>query len=92
MRCWRDTLQRMARKTGDLTLRLDKATRAKLDKIAERRLGRKRSTGTFLKMLAMAAVEREERSSELRQMLRALPADPQAADEIARRRREDWPA
>jgi YgiT-type zinc finger domain-containing protein len=38
----------MARKTGDLTLRLDRATRVKLDKIAERRLGRKRSTGTFL--------------------------------------------
>jgi len=79
----------MARKTGDLTLRLDKATRRKLDKIAEKRLGRKRSTGTFLKMLAVAAVEREERSTELRQMLRSLPADPQAADEIERRRRED---
>ena len=77
------------RKTGDLTLRLDRATRLKLDKMAERRLGRKRSTGTFIKMLAVAAVEREERSSELRQMLRSLPADPEAADEIARRRRED---
>jgi hypothetical protein len=79
----------MARKTGDLTLRLDRATRVKLDKIAERRLGRKRSTGTFLKMLAVAAVEREERSSKLRQMLRTLPADPEAAGEIERRRRED---
>ena len=79
----------MARKTGDLTLRLDRATRVKLDKIAERRIGRKRSTGTFIKMLALAAVEREERSSELRQMLRNLHADPEAADEIARRRRED---
>jgi len=37
----------------------------------------------------VAAVEREKRSSELRQMLRSLPADPQAADEIERRRRED---
>lgn len=81
----------MAKKTGDLTLRLDRAIRAKLDKIAERRLGRKRSTGTFLKMLAVAAVEREERSSELRQMLRNLPPDPEAADEIERRRREDSP-
>ncbi len=79
----------MARKTGDLTLRLDRATRAKLDKIAEKRMGRKRSTGTFIKMLAVAAVEREERSSELRQMLRSLPADPKAAAEIERRRRED---
>ncbi len=79
----------MTRKTGDLTIRLDKATRAKIDKLAERRLGRKRSTGTFLKMLALSAVEREERASELRQMLRTLPADPDAAAEIARRRRED---
>lgn len=79
----------MARKTGDLTIRLDKATRAKIDKLAERRLGRKRSTGTFLKMLALSAVEREERASELRQMLRNLPADADAAEAIARRRRED---
>ncbi len=79
----------MARKTGDLTIRLDKATRAKIDKLAERRLGRKRSTGTFLKMLALSAVEREGRASELRRMLRNLPAEPDAAEEIARRRRED---
>ena len=79
----------MARKTGDLTIRLDRATRAKIDKLAERRLGRKRSTGTFLKMLALSAVERDERASELREMLRSLPADPIAAEEIARRRRED---
>ncbi len=79
----------MARKTGDLTIRLDRATRARIDKLAERRLGRKRSTGTFLKMLALSAVEREERASDLRQMLRNLPADPDAAEEIARRRRED---
>jgi hypothetical protein len=63
----------------------------KLDKIAERRIGRKRSTGTFLKMLALAAVEREERSSQLRRMLRNLPPDPEAADEIEKRRREDSP-
>ena len=61
----------------------------RIDRLAEKRLGRKRSTGTFLKMLALAAVEREERASELRQMLRSLPADPEAAEEIARRRRED---
>lgn len=79
----------MARKTGDLTIRLDKAVRAKIDKVAEKRLGRKRSTGTFLKMLALAAVEREERATELRRMLRSLPPDPEAAEEIARRRRED---
>ena len=79
----------MAKKSGDLTIRLDKATRARIDRLAEKRLGRKRSTGTFLKMLALAAVEREERASELRQMLRSLPADPEAAEEIARRRRED---
>jgi predicted transcriptional regulator len=79
----------MARKVGDLTIRLDRATRAKIDKLAERRLGRKRSTGTFLKMLALSAVERDERASALREMLRRLPADPVAAEEIARRRRED---
>jgi predicted transcriptional regulator len=79
----------MAKKSGDLTIRLDKATRAKIDRLAEKRLGRKRSTGTFLKMLALSAVDREERASELRQMLRSLPADAEAAEEIARRRRED---
>jgi predicted transcriptional regulator len=84
-------MQRMAitRKTGDLTIRLDRKTRSKIDRLAEKRLGRKRSTGTFLKMLALAAVERDERASELRAMLRDLPADPRAADEIARRRREE---
>ena len=79
----------MAKKSGDLTIRLDKATRAKIDRLAEKRLGRKRSTGTFLKMLALSALERDERASELRQMLRGLPADPEAAEGIARRRRED---
>jgi hypothetical protein len=79
----------MARKTGDLLIRLDPAARAKIDKLAEKRLGRKRSTGTYLKMLALSAVEREERATELRRMLRRLPADPIAADAIARRRRED---
>jgi len=78
----------MARKTGDLTIRLDRSTRAKIDKLAEKRLGRKRSTGTFLKMLALSAVEREERAGELRRMLRDLPADPAAAEEVARRRRD----
>ncbi len=72
-----------------MTIRLDKVTRAKIDRLAERRLGRKRSTGTFLKMLALSAVEREERASGLRRMLRNLPADPDAAEVIARRRRED---
>ncbi len=83
------TMQHMARKSGDLTIRFDRTTRAKIDRLAEKRLGRKRSTGTFLKMLALSAVEREERASELRRMLRDLPPDPDAADEIARRRRED---
>ena len=87
--CTAPTLQHMARKSGDLTIHLDRATRAKIDTLAERRLGRKRSTGTFLKMLALSAVEREERASELREMLRSLPADPAAANAIARRRRED---
>ena len=78
----------MARKTGDLTIRLDRATRTKIDKLAEKRLGRKRSTGTFLKMLALSAVEREDRAAELRRMLRDLAADPDGAEEITRRRRE----
>lgn len=82
-------MQRMARKTGDLTIRLDPKTRAKIDRLAERRLGKKRSTGTFLKMLALSAVERDERASDLRTMLRNLPPDPEGAEEIARRRRED---
>lgn len=82
-------MQRMARKTGDLTIRLDAKTRAKIDRLAERRLGKKRSTGTFLKMLALSAVERDERASDLRTMLRNLPPDPEGAEEIARRRRED---
>lgn len=82
-------MQRMARKTGDLTIRLDRKTRARIDRLAERRLGKKRSTGTFLKMLALSAVERDERAADLVSMLRDLPADPEGADEIARRRRED---
>jgi hypothetical protein len=79
----------MAKKSGDLTIRLDPKTRAKIDRLAEKRLGKKRSTGTFLKMLALSAVERDERASSLLEMLRDLPPDPQGADEIARRRRED---
>lgn len=82
-------MQRMAKKTGDLTIRLDAKTRARIDRLAEKRLGRKRSTGTFLKMLALSAVERDERASNLLEMLRDLPPDPEAAEEIARRRRED---
>jgi hypothetical protein len=83
-------MQRMAsKKTGDLTIRLDRKTRARIDRLAERRLGRKRSTGTFLKMLALSALERDERSDELRAMLRDLPPDPGGAEDIARRRRED---
>jgi hypothetical protein len=82
-------MQRMARKTGDLTIRLDRKTRARIDRLAERRLGKKRSTGTFLKMLALSAVERDERAADLVAMLRDLPPDPEGADEIARRRRED---
>lgn len=82
-------MQHMARKTGDLTIRLDRRTRARIDRLAEKRLGRKRSTGTFLKMLALSAVERDERASDLRAMLRDLPPDPEGADDIARRRRED---
>ena len=77
------------KKTGDLTIRLDRKTRARIDRLAERRLGRKRSTGTFLKMLALNALERDDRAEELVAMLRDLPPDPEGADEIARRRKED---
>ncbi len=77
---------RMTGKTADLTIRLDAKTRARIDSLAEKRLGRKRSTGTFLKMLALAAVERDERASEARSMLRELPPDPEGADDIDRRR------
>jgi hypothetical protein len=79
----------MPRKSGDLTIRLDRTTRARIDAVAEKRLGRKRATGTFLKMLALSAVEREERAASLRAMLHELPPDPVGADGIARRRRED---
>lgn len=82
-------MQRMAKKTGDLTIRLDRKTRSRIDRLAERRLGRKRSTGTFLKMLALSALERDERASDLRETLRNLPADPEGAEAIARRRREE---
>lgn len=82
-------MQRMAtKKTGDLTIRLDARTRARIDRLAERRLGRKRSTGTFLKMLALSALERDERAGELAAMLRDLPPDPEGAEDIARRRKE----
>jgi predicted transcriptional regulator len=77
-----------AKKTGDLTIRLDRRTRARIDRLAERRLGRKRSTGTFIKMLALSALERDEKAAELRAMLRQLPPDPVGAEEIAARRRQ----
>ncbi len=82
-------MQCMPKKTGDLTIRLDRKTRARIDRLAERRLGKKRSTGTFLKMLALAALERDERAEGLAAMLRDLPPDPEGADEIMRRRKED---
>jgi hypothetical protein len=81
-------MQRMAKKTGDLTIRLDRKTRARIDRLAERRLGRKRSTGTFLKLLALNALERDQKASELREMLRQLPPDPEGAEDIARRRKD----
>ena len=80
-------MQCMAKKTGDLTIRLDRKTRERIDRLAERRLGRKRSTGTFLKMLAMSALEGDERRSKLADMLRDLRPDPESADYIMRRRR-----
>ena len=79
----------MARKSRDLTIRLDRTTRAKLDTVAEKRLGRKGSTATFVKMLALSAVERDERASGLREMLRSLPCDPEGADAITRGGQKD---
>jgi hypothetical protein len=40
-------------------------------------------------MLALSAIERDERASELRAMLRELEPDPEHADEVARRRRQE---
>ena len=40
-------------------------------------------------MLALNALERDDRAEELVAMLRDLPPDPEGADEIARRRKED---
>ncbi len=40
-------------------------------------------------MLALNALERDNRAEELVAMLRDLPPDPEGAHEIARRRKED---
>lgn len=79
----------MARKGADLTIRLTREQRARLDRLARKKLGAGRSTGTWVRRLALEAAEREARAEELLRRLERLPAAHEHADEVDRRRRED---
>jgi predicted transcriptional regulator len=79
----------MPGKTSNLTIRLTAEQRTRLDRLAERKLGSRRSTGTWLRRLALEAAEREERAAALLRSLARLPAARDHADEVARRRRGD---
>ncbi|MBI3186012.1 MAG: hypothetical protein HYZ28_28075 [Myxococcales bacterium] len=57
--------------------------------MAEKKLGAKRSTGTWVRRLALEAADREQRASELLRRFAQLPPAPEHADEVERRRRED---
>ena len=76
-------------KTSDLTIRLTREQRAKLDRLARKKLGTGRSTGTWVRRLALEAAEREARAEALLRRLDRLPAAGEHADEVDRRRRED---
>jgi predicted transcriptional regulator len=79
----------MARRSANLTIRLTREQRAKLDRLARKKLGAERSTGTWVRRLALEAAEREARAEELLRRLERLPAAHEHADEVDRRRRED---
>jgi len=76
----------MARKGAD---RLTREQRAKLDRLARRRPGAGRSTGTWVRQLALDTAERETRARELLRRLERSPAAHEHAGEVERRRRED---
>jgi predicted transcriptional regulator len=79
----------MAPKTANLTIRLTAAQRTRLDRLAEKKLGSRRSTGTWLRRLALEAADREERAEALLRRFARLPPAREHADEVERRRRED---
>jgi len=77
------------RKSVDLTIRLTPTQRRKLDRTARKKLGSRRSTGTWVRSLALEAADREERAQDLLRRLARLPAAHAHADDVERRRRED---
>ncbi len=79
----------MARRSANLTIRLTREQRAKLDRLARKKLGAERSTGTWVRRLALEAAGREARAEELLRRLERLPAAHEHAGEVDRRRRED---
>ena len=80
-------MQHMKRaKTGDLTIRMNLETRAKLDALAKRR---GLTTGALLRSLGIAAADREKAAAALVRELERLEPDEEGAEELARRRRED---
>ena len=79
----------MARRSANLTIRLTREQRAKLDRLARKKLGAERSTGTWVRRLALEAAEREARAEDLLRRLERLPAAREHADEVDRRRRQD---
>jgi predicted transcriptional regulator len=66
-------MQRMRRaKTGDLTIRMDPGTRAKLDALAKRR---GLTTGALLRSLGVEAADREKATAALLRELERLEPD-----------------
>ncbi len=81
-------MQRMARahaKTGDITIRMDPETRAKIDQLARRK---GLATGQLLRTLGLETAERYEAADRLRRALDEMDDDDAAAPTTKRRRAE----
>jgi predicted transcriptional regulator len=69
---------------GDITIRMDAETRARLDALAKRR---GLSTGAMLRALGLADADRAEAAERLRAELARLEPDEEGAAELAALRR-----
>jgi hypothetical protein len=78
-------MARAQAKTGDITIRMDSGTRAKIDRLAERR---GLTTGALLRMLGLEMVDREETAARLVKKLYEMEPDEEGADELEQRRRK----
>jgi hypothetical protein len=80
------TMQRMARaqaKTGDITIRMDPLTRARIDRLAERK---GLATGQLLRTLGLETAERYEAADRLRRALDEMEPDDESTAPVKRRR------